>query len=190
MILCVGLLPACSSDDDTAVAGPSPAASPSATADAATAPFVLFEDNAPEPGWRLSEAVQPAADAMEFYEEITPGMAWYGEWDGPGEDAYLSLNMIGHFLADLQDLSPLTDPQSGTLSGRPAQWGDNLNGGGSATTTVRVEWQPGWTVELRGTVPLDTLREWAERLQPATKKEWRAAGGQSGCRPFASRCDG
>jgi hypothetical protein len=165
-------------------------ASASATAVPADVPFVLFEDNAPAPGWRLSEAVQPAADAMSFYEEITPGMAWYAEWSGPSEDDYLSLNMIRLALADLQEASPLTDPVSGEIDGREAQWGENLNGGASATTTVRMAWAPGWTVELRSTEAVGALRAIAARLHTATKKEWRAAGGQSGCRPFASRCDG
>jgi hypothetical protein len=186
------LLSACSSDDPTST-GQSEGTSQSATEvpgaaepQAGEIPFALFGGNIPAKGWRLTEAVQPSAEGRDVFGEITPGLEWFAEWDGPS-GAYLSLTMRRLSLADLTTREPLAHAESGAIAGRPASWGDDA-GGDEASGILRIEWGSTWTLELRGSESVDTLRTFAPRLRSATQKEWQAEGGQVGCAPFAEQC--
>ncbi len=119
-----------------------------------------------------------------MFDELTPGMAWFSERDGPGGSGCLIVTMRKLALADLNSSEPLSHAGSGEIEGRRATWGEDADG------IVRIAWRGSWTLELRGGASIDEVRAFAKRLKSATKQEWQAAGGQSGCMPMAETCGG
>lgn len=195
LLLCLGLiLSACSSEDEASTSQTDGTSQSAATASrvAADVPYALFDGNVPAEGWRMSEAVQPNAEGLEMFGEMTPGMAWFAEWDGPdaADSAYLSLTMRNLSLADLNVREPLARAESGEINGRQASWGDDSPHVDEASGVVRIVWGDAWTLELRGSEPVDKLHSFAQRLRSASLPEWRTAGGQVGCAPFAEKCEG
>lgn len=190
------LLTGCSSDEPdvaapeptvSAAVWPTPSPTPSPALSAKNVPFALFQDNVPGEGWQFSEAVLPSAEGLEMFGEATPGLVWFAEWNGtdPAVSAYLSLTLRRFGLADLNDREPLTSADSGEIRGRAATWGGAADGDAGV---VRIAWGEGWTLELRGSESVEAMRQFAGRLREANLKQWRAAGGEVGCAPFAEEC--